>query len=126
MDDYYKTRNNCKLCEAENVAALPLLIAAMCVILYLMYKVANYHTQDNLQATLGMGTSFGLWFNYMQFASLFRSFEVNWPDPVSDFLTWFSWTNLNFALFSPDCSIPVDYKTSLIMRMVLPFFVLGT
>ena len=124
IDGWHMGRNGlCIACTGTTIAALPLGMVALVILLFLFYKVSNMHKDDALEATIGIGTSLGLFVSFAQYQEVFRSFNVNWPEPVLLLLSVFSVFSLDIQIFAPDCSIKTSYVASIILRLALPVFV---
>ncbi|KNC54654.1 uncharacterized protein AMSG_11656 [Thecamonas trahens ATCC 50062] len=115
----------CKQCSAANKAALSIGIVFGCIALLILRYIANMNVNDNLRSTLGLGTSFGIWIQYLQFADLFASFSVNWPSTTQAVLDQMAYANLDWDAFTPSCAVLVPYEISYALRVAVPIFVAG-
>ena len=120
-NEYETESGTCKECSTINRSALYLALFGAAFILLVFRHIANLNENDNLRSTIGLGTSLGIFFQWLQFAFLFSTFQVRWPRSTKSVLTVFAIFNLDPRALSPTCAISISYLAGYVLRLLIPF-----
>lgn len=114
---YYRLQEQCKKCPAyADLLWVALACAAFGGVFFLLWS-SKPGDMKLYSPSIAL--------TYVQMLALFHSFDVNWPNIVITTYNAASITNLNIELFSPECSVKLDFFSKWSFKMGVPLIAAG-
>jgi hypothetical protein len=114
---YYRQDLACKQCSSNAGLSWALMIFCVLILDFLILMAAYPSATKTVSISITV--------TWVQIISLFAEVPVSWPSEVLNVFSAFSLTNFNVDLFSPECSVPLNFWSKWLLKLCVPFIVFG-